>query len=260
MMVVLIVVVAILLVTTILSLLRARSLQGQVCQLQKSYKMMATFVKALGREIRTPLHSVSGMAEIIAREDLYLSKGEKKTISDQIKYNTGMIATLLDEIGIYSEGGEGHHLQDERFSPNQLIQRCLDGNRVFLQEGVKLSFRHDLSDSQFVSADRHIVEVVLNKLVFSACKFTKHGEVAVGCRQGSSASLLTFYVEDTGGGIPENRKGKVFSWFDNPDDMFDETEFDLSVAQRLASKIGGYLRFDERYQGGTRIEFTIPVR
>ncbi len=260
MIVFLIIALLILLVACICAAMLIRSLREQVRSLQKSDSMKTTFIKVLGREIRTPLHSVSGMAEIISRDDLYLSKSEKKNISDQIKYNTSLIATLLDEVAIYTEGTEGHHLQDERFSPNQLINRCLEGNRSFVHEGVKLVFRRDLGDDQFVSADRHIVEVVLNKLVFSACKFTFEGEVAVGCHCGSPSNFITFYVEDTGGGIPEDRKSKMFTWFDHPEDMFDETEFDLAVAQRLASKIGGYLRYDERYTRGTRMEFTFPVR
>lgn len=260
MIVFLIITLFILLLACLCALLHIRSLRERVRTLQKSDSMKTTFIKALGREIRTPLHSVSGMAEIISRNDLYLSKSEKKNISDQIKYNTSLISTLLDEVAIYSEGSKGHQLQDERFSPNSLINRCLEGNRSFLHEGVKLVFRRDISDDQFVSSDRHIVEIVLNKLVFSACKFTLEGEVAVGCRCGAQKNLITFYVEDTGGGIPEDRKSKMFTWFDDPDDMHDETEFDLAVAQRLASKIGGYLRYDERYTRGTRMEFTLPVR
>ena len=247
MIVFLIIALLILLVACLCAMMHVRSLREQVRDLQKSDSMKTTFIKALGREIRTPLHSVSGMAEVISREDLYLSKSEKKNITDQIKYNTSLISTLLDEVAIYTEGSEGHCLQDERFSPNSLINRCLEGNRTFLHKGVKLLFRRDLGDDQFVSADRHIVEVVLNKLVFSACKFTMEGEVVVN-------------VEDTGAGIPEDRKNKMFTWFDDPNDMRDETEFDLAVAQRLASKIGGYLHYDERYTRGTRMEFTLPVR
>lgn len=260
MIVFLIIALLILLVACLCAMMHVRSLREQVRDLQKSDSMKTTFIKALGREIRTPLHSVSGMAEVISREDLYLSKSEKKNITDQIKYNTSLISTLLDEVAIYTEGSEGHCLQDERFSPNSLINRCLEGNRTFLHKGVKLLFRRDLGDDQFVSADRHIVEVVFNKLVFSACKFTMEGEVVVGCRCGTPSNLITFYVEDTGAGIPEDRKNKMFTWFDDPNDMRDETEFDLAVAQRLASKIGGYLHYDERYTRGTRMEFTLPVR
>ena len=256
----LVVCLVILLCMCIYLFMRIRSLNSKIKELEKLDVMKTTFIRALGREIRTPLHSVSGMAEIIAREDLYLSKSEKKSISGKIQYNASMISTLLDEVAVYSEGGDGHHLQDERFSPNQLIQRCLDGNRPFVQNGVRLTFRHDLPDDVFVSADRHIVEVVLNKLVFTSCRFTSEGEVAAGCYRDKSSSMITFYVEDTGGGIPEDRKKVLFKWFDNPSDMTDEIEFDLSVANRLAEKIGGYLRYDEHYQKGTRMEFVLPVR
>lgn len=250
----------ILLVICIYLFMRVRMLSTKVQELKKSDVMKTTFIRALGREIRTPLHSVTGMAEIIAREDLYLSKSEKKTISDKIQYNASMISTLLDEVAIYSEGSHGHQLQDDRFSPNQLIRRCLDGNRSFVQDGARLTFRHDLGDDVFVSTDRHIVEVVLNKLVFSACRFTSDGEVAVGCHRNEATNFITFYVEDTGNGIPEERKDVLFKWFDDPTDTFDEVEFDLSVANRLAEKIGGYLHYDERYQKGTRMEFILPVR
>lgn len=241
--------------------LQVRSLRAKLAEAQKFDKMKSVFIRALGREIRTPLHSVSGLAEIISKDDIYLSKEEKKNISDQIMYNTSIIATLLDEVTIYSnEGGEGHRLQADRFSPNQLCQRCLDANRAFAQDGVKMMFRHELSDSFFVSSDRHIVELVLNKLVFTSCKYTKKGEVVVGCKHQEGERRLTFYVEDTGEGIPQDRKPYMYSWFEHPEEMANDTEFDLSVAQRLASKVGGFIQLDESYQNGTRMVFVLPIR
>ena len=207
----------------------------------KSDYMKTAFIKALAREIRTPLHSVSGLAEVIAKDDLYLSKGEKKSISTQIRYNTDLIATLLEEVTFFSTHGEGRGIHTERFSPNLLCQRCIDANFANLKEGVKLSFRRGL------------------KLVRAACIFTEKGEVRVGCSCDNSSHLLTFYVEDTGAGIPEDRRNHLFNWFDAPDEAPIDTEFDLSVAQRLAGRLGGYIRVDDRYQKGTRMEFTIPV-
>lgn len=225
----------------------------------KSDYMKTAFIKALAREIRTPLHSVSGLAEVIAKDDLYLSKGEKKSISTQIRYNTDLIATLLEEVTFFSTHGEGRGIQTERFSPNLLCQRCIDANFANLKEGVKLSFRRGLSEDFFVTSDARIIELVLSKLVRAACIFTEKGEVRVGCSCDNSSHLLTFYVEDTGAGIPEDRRNHLFNWFDAPDEAPIDTEFDLSVAQRLAGRLGGYIRVDDRYQKGTRMEFTIPV-
>ena len=87
------------------------------------------------------------------------------------------------------------------------------------------------------------------------------GDITLGCHLGESPNLLVFYVQDTGGTtIPEDRKASIFDWFDNPDENCEPTEFDLSVAQRLAEKVGGYLRYDELWTQGTRMEFTLPVR
>lgn len=239
-----------------------KALRARLFKLSQSDRLKTAFIKGLSREIRTQLHSVSGLAEVISREDLYLSKGEKKDISNQIKYNARLIATVLDEVAVLSgdDNERGHQLQDERFSPNILCQRCLDANRSYAHEGVRLVFSHDVDNNFFVSADRHIVELILNKLVACACKFTEQGEIKMGCRRGDPSHLITFYVQDTGGGIPEDRKNSLFKWFDDPDVAAEPTEFDLSVAQRLASKLGGYLRFDETWQQGTRLEFTLPVR
>ena len=250
-----------LMVVCLFLVFRIKAQQTEVSEYRRSDRLKSAFIKALAREIRTPLHSVSGLAEIISKEGLYLSKSEKKTISDQILFNARLIATLLDEVSIYSEdGGKGHQIEDERFSPHHLCKTCIDAHFANLQEGVRLTFVNSTGDDFFVSSDRHIVELVLNKLVTCACKYTQKGEIGVGCKFEKDSRRLTFFVEDTGVGIPEGRKAELFSWFDNPDVMAEDTEFDLSVAQRLAEKIGGYLRCDSTYTKGTRMEFTLPVR
>ena len=254
-------VVIILIVICLLLVFYVKNLRTQVSESRKSDRLKTAFIKALAREIRTPLHTVSGLADIISKEDLYLSKGEKKNISEQIQYNARIISTLLDEVSIYSEDGSGgHRLEDERFSPNRLGQACIDANLSNVQKGVRLMFSQRVGDEFFVSSDRHIVELVLNKLLFCACKFTQQGEIRLGCQYDDTRRLLTFFVQDTGAGIPEERRSILFKWFDDPNPLAEETEFDLSVAYRLAQKIGGYLRWDDSYTRGTRMEFTLPVR
>lgn len=256
------IVIIVLIVVCLLLVLRLKTQQTEMSKYRSSDKKKSAFIKALAREIRTPLHSVSGLAEIISKDDLYLSKEEKKNISSQIKYNANLISTLLDEVSIYSEDGStGHQLKDERFSPNRICQRCIDANLSQVKEGVRILFRHEIGDEVFVSADQHIVELVLNKLVHCACKFTEKGEVILGCTRDETRRLITFFVEDTGDGIPVERRSALFNWSENMEGAMDEeTEFDLTIAQRLASKIDGLLRWDYTYTKGTRMEFTLPVR
>ena len=256
-----VVVLVILIIVCLALVLWGRAQQVKLSEMQKSRGVRTAFLKGLIREVRTHLHSVGGLSEIISKDDLYLSKSEKRHITTQIKYNTSLISTLLDELSILSDVHGGHQLKDERFSPNILCERCIDANLPSVHKGVRLTLTRELSDSYSVEADYHIIELIINKLVACSCQFTMKGDITLGCHLGESPNLLVFYVQDTGGTtIPEDRKASIFDWFDNPDENCEPTEFDLSVAQRLAEKVGGYLRYDEQWTRGTRMEFTLPVR
>ena len=256
-----VVVLVILIIVCLALVLWGRAQQVKLAEMQKSRSVRTAFLKGLIREVRTHLHSVGGLSEIISKDDLYLSKSEKRHITTQIKYNTSLISTLLDELSILSDVHGGHQLKDERFSPNILCERCIDANLPSVHEGVRLTLTRELTDSYSVEADYHIIELIINKLVACSCQFTMKGDITLGCHLGESPNLLVFYVQDTGGTtIPEDRKASIFDWFDNPDENCEPTEFDLSVAQRLAEKVGGYLRYDELWTRGTRMEFTLPVR
>jgi signal transduction histidine kinase len=253
--------VVVLVIVCMLLVLRLKQLQERVSALYRSDKLKSHFVRLVAYEFRSPLQSVRKLTEMMGKKDLYLSKEEKKHVADQISYHASLMATLLDEVEIYADNNKkGHPVTDERFSPNHVCERCIDANLHNVPEGVKMSFRQETGFGVVVSADRHLVELVLNKLVVLACKFTKEGEITVGCRYEEDSHRLTFVVQDTGGGIPEGRGDALFNWYNDPDDVFDETEIDLSVSQKLASKLGGFLHWDETYKNGTRMEFVLPVR
>ena len=230
-------------------------------QLRHQDEIQRAFFQNLSYDIRTPLHSVSGLAGIIADETLYLSKEEKRHISDQIKYNTDLIATILDEIMVFfNSKGEGHKLDNEELSPNAVCHRCLDSWGQTEHPDVRILFKRELSDEFFIHSDSHILELILNKLIKNAIRFTKKGEIVVGCNTREHEGRLTIYVQDTGGGIPQDRKENMFSWLENPEDLNDPVEIDLCIAQRIAAKIGGIIRLDEKYQHGTRMMLVLPIQ
>ena len=256
-----VILVVVLVIVCLVLVFRLKQQQERVSALYRSDKLKSHFVRLVAYEFRSPLQSVRKLTEMMGKKDLYLSKEEKKHVADQISYHASLMATLLDEVEIYADNNKkGHPVTDERFSPNHVCERCIDANLHNVPEGVKMSFRQETGFGVVVSADRHLVELVLNKLVVLACKFTKEGEITVGCRYEEDSHRLTFVVQDTGGGIPEGRGDALFNWYNDPDDVFDETEIDLSVSQKLASKLGGFLHWDETYKNGTRMEFVLPVR
>ena len=76
-------VIIILIIICLVLVIRLKAIQTNLSNLRKSDKLKAAFIKAMARELRTPLHSVSGLAEIISKEDLYGRCGIQK-----IAFNT----------------------------------------------------------------------------------------------------------------------------------------------------------------------------
>lgn len=234
----------------------------QLSALRKGNLVKSAFIHKMAYDIRTPLHSVMGLADIVSKENLCLSKEEKRNITIQIFFNTGLINTTLDEIMVLAECGEGHALENESFAPIELCQHCIElhRNNMNLSPDVQMEFKRDLGSMFFVESDPHLVELVVNKLLDNAVRFTQKGKITVGCNTTEYPDYITIYVEDTGVGIPENRKKYVFDWFNKPSEALDDAELDLSVAMRVAEKLEGLLQLDENYAQGTRVVFCLPIK
>ncbi len=232
-------------------------------EVRKSTHIIKAFLVNFSHEIRMPLTALIRAADVLSEKNLYLSKTEKSDLGAQLRYNSGLINTLLDELMVFSDSDAiGHELKDEMFSPNVLCRRCLEANlqNAYLHKEVTLNFNRELNDEFFIKSDLHVVELILNKLILNACRFTEKGSVTMGCSITENPGTLTIFVKDTGNGIPEQRKDSLFSWFDSPDDMMDEAELDLSICQRLAMKLGGELMLDPNYFNGTRVLLLLPLK
>ena len=239
-------------------------LKRNIAEVSKSERMKLAFLNSISHEIRVPVKSVTELAGTVSKDNLYLSKNEKRGISDQLIYNANLINTLMDEVLMFVDSDKDtYKLHVESFSPNALCRRCLEGNMhsIYHRQAVKLSFKRELHDEFFVRSDRHLVEFILNRLIINACRFTEVGEVLVGCNASEHVDRLTVFVEDTGMGVPENRRNNLFSWFEQPDDVKDDVEIDLSICRRVAQKIGGVLYMDENYhRRGSRFVLILPLR
>ena len=230
---------------------------------KRSDFMMRAFLRNYSHEVHSPLKVIERIADIMLEKDLYLSKNEKHDMGDQLHYNVNVISLLLDEVMVFTDAdAKSHQLKDEMFSPNALCRRCLEANmhNTYLRDQVRLNFQRDMDDEFFVKSDRHVVDLILNKLILNACRFTQEGDIMVGCNTTESPGYLTIFVSDSGGGIPEHRKDNIFTFFDDPADMMDEAELDLSICQRLAQKLGGDLLIDQNQQKGTRVLLLLPLK
>ena len=174
------IIIAVLVVVLLLALCAVWRMKAVNKESKRAERIKQAFLQNIHNEIRMPMKAVSAMADTIAQDDLYLSKAEKSNISEQLKYNVSLIGTLMDEVIMFTDStGRGHALKMESFSPNALCRRSLEANvySIYHREAVKLNFKRAVSDEFFIKSDRHLVELIVSKLIVNACKFTEQGEV-----------------------------------------------------------------------------------
>jgi signal transduction histidine kinase len=108
--------------------------------------------------------------------------------------------------------------------------------------------------------DKFKLEYILNNLVNNALKFTFAGTVIFGFT--GVDKNIKFYVSDTGIGIPEEHKSKIFNRFYQAEcgttRRFEGTGLGLSVARAYVELLGGKIWFNSQIGKGTKFWFTVP--
>jgi signal transduction histidine kinase len=109
--------------------------------------------------------------------------------------------------------------------------------------------------------ERRLAQVLLN-LVGNAIKFTESGEVSVAVSAVDGAFVVS--VADTGPGIPERDRQKIFEEFQQADGSSTRraggTGLGLSIAKRIVELHGGRIWLDSTLGRGSTFSFTVPIR
>ncbi len=213
------------------------------------------FLRLMSHEMRTPLNGVIGMLGLLS--DSGLAPAQKayleaaRTSADHL---LGLVNDLLD----YARLDAGSLEFD--LAP-VAIDDLVRGVAELLSprahdRGLEIAWSV-AADVPVVRADEGRLRQILFNLAGNAVKFTPAG--AVGISVTRSGDALAFVVEDTGPGVPEAARARIFEEFGHADST-DATRHDgaglgLAVARRLAEAMGGSLSVGDRPGGGARFVF-----
>jgi len=205
-----------------------------------------TFLTTMSHEIRTPLNAVIGLSEILSLQTVSL---EGRSTAQQIQRSGGLLLGLVNNVLDISRIESGElSLSTEVFRPQVL---CDDVREVFSASaagrGVALLLETDHTDHQLVG-DHQRLRQVLTNLVGNALKFTAHGTVTITMQSeadGPRHQRLTLSVQDTGIGIPQAARARIFAAFAQAEDGLERTYggsgLGLAISSRLMSLMGGTL-------------------
>ncbi len=214
------------------------------------------FMAAASHDLRQPLQAITTISDVLQRtlhdpEHLKLVGYLSKSV-----LNMNELFNALLNVNQLESGSITPTLS--RFPANDLLQR-IDTVYRPLAEQKGLSLRV-VSSSATIRSDSVLLGQILDNLVSNALRYTETGKVLVGCRRHGAS--LRFEVWDTGIGIPENQRARIFDDFYQLDNPARERSkglgLGLAIAARSASLLGQEIQLTCR-QKGSLFSLQIPL-
>lgn len=218
------------------------------------------FLATLGHEVRTPMTGVLGMSELLLDTPL---TPRQRDYADAIRGAGEHLLRLVNDALDLARIEAGRlELADEPFDLRALIDEVarLMGPLV-RRRG--LQFHCDVASQvpHGVRGDAVRVRQILLNLLGNALKFTERGHVAL--RVDSLPDALRFAISDTGPGLGEAQRERLFRRFEQGFDARTATRYGgsglgLAICQELAAAMGGRIGVDSEPGRGTRFEVDLP--
>ena len=229
--------------------LAAETLRAQEVEVVKN-----AFLHNMSFEIRTPLNTVVGFAELFQMEH---SQEDEVVFIQEIKENSAKLLKLINDILFISRLDAEMIEFNKRVTdfPKTITHRCESAWAVMKKPGVEYSVS-GLFNKLILEMDSSNVGIIIDKIVTNAVQHTEKGSVNV--RFDYLGDNLIVSVEDTGCGIPEPILGNIFDRFVTSASQ--GAGLGLAICHELIKRLNGTINIKSEVGKGTTVWFSIPCK
>ena len=240
-------------------------------EIQRIMNQRERLLLTITHDIKAPAASISGFIDLMKD---YVSNPQGIECLQNIKNSAAHLSHLVASLLDYHQLENGlMKVQPTCFSPAQLVAESVEGMRLRAEEkGLGISFECKMkgmgtSDSpmkkEFFRADAFRIRQILDNLVSNAIKYTDRGSVTIQAQVSEilGKPTLTLSVKDTGKGMTDEEKQKVFQAFTRLKSAqgIEGTGLGLSITQELVSLLGGEIILHSTLGKGSTFIVTIPI-
>ena len=246
-------------------------------EIQRIMNQRERLLLTITHDIKAPAASISGFIDLMKD---YVSNPQGLECLQNIKNSAAHLSHLVASLLDYHQLENGlMKVQPTSFSPAQLVAESVEGMKLRAEEkGLEISFEckmkgmgtsdsSETSDSpmkkKFFRADAFRIRQILDNLVSNAIKYTDRGSVTIQAQVSEilGKPTLTLSVKDTGKGMTDEEKQKVFQAFTRLKSAqgIEGTGLGLSITQELVSLLGGEIILHSTLGKGSTFIVTIPI-
>ncbi|NOZ90999.1 MAG: response regulator [Epsilonproteobacteria bacterium] len=225
------------------------------------------FLANMSHEIRTPLNGIIGFTRLL--EDTNLSQEQKEMVSI-IKNSSNNLIHIVNNILDFSKIKAGKlELESIPFNPIKQFEATIDTYTAKAREkNIEFNIYSDPYIPLEILGDPTKISQVLTNLISNAIKFTPDGGIIYISMRKISQTLnditIHFSVKDTGIGITDKEKNRIFDAFSQADAStsrkYGGTGLGLSISSQLIKYMGGKLEIDSKKGEGSDFFFSLKFK
>jgi PAS domain S-box-containing protein len=234
----------------------------------ESDRLKSVFLATMSHELRTPLNAVIGFSELVNTETPSDLAAEYCKLINQSGLNLLNIVEDLFDVSLIQSGAVKINQKKCRLSQllNEIFVVISMEQQTLEKQEVSLNLMLPKIDEDLVfTTDPHRFKQIFLNLLKNSIKFTSSGSIEFGVceRDVETNTSFTFYVKDTGVGIPDDKKDNIFGMFRQANESlarsYNGIGIGLSISKSLTELLGGEIWFDSKVGEGTTFYFTHPI-